>query len=136
MKLLFLSLDRREVTRTVTRLVLAGVRCAVCREAGDCSYGVWVQHEQDFPNALRIWMLHAKPRPLPPWAAVLQSVAPAGEEALGTEGMVFEAEGREQAGFECESAVAALVPCEAKCMAQNSWEAGRGIDGVWEISEG
>jgi hypothetical protein len=73
-KLLFVSSDPEEIIRTVRYLLRAGVRCAVRRERWNSCYGVWVQNEEDFPRALRIYMDCAKPHPLPPWAEVLESL--------------------------------------------------------------
>ena len=75
-KLLFVSSDSDEIIRTVRYLLRAGVRCAVRKERWNSCYGVWVQNEEDFPRALRIYLDCAKPRKLPPWAEVLESLAP------------------------------------------------------------
>lgn len=61
-KLLFISNNPREITWTVRRLLQSRLRCAVRKERWNSSYGVWLQDKADFPKALRIWRLPAKPK--------------------------------------------------------------------------
>ena len=61
-KLLFISSNPREVTKTVSRLLQSRVRCEVRKERWNSCYGVWLQDQEDFPKALRIWRLSAKPK--------------------------------------------------------------------------
>ena len=61
-KLLFVSADSAEVTRTVQRLLQAGIRCGVSRERWNSCHAVWLQDDKDFVRALRIWQLYARHR--------------------------------------------------------------------------
>ncbi len=77
MKQLCSSSDLRELTELVKRLVSLAIPCAVCKDSGDSRLSVWVQQDRDFPLALKIFADRDKPRPLPPWACLLDSPAPA-----------------------------------------------------------
>lgn len=75
MRLLFLSSEPAELRQTLKWLLRASIPCAVWRGDGIARYGVWVQNDEDFPKALRIRMLWAKPRPVAPWVHLLESAA-------------------------------------------------------------
>jgi len=74
MKLLFISSDQEEVAKAVKQLLFALVRCLVSKEGP--GWGVWVQDKKDVPRALNMFALWAKPRPLPPWSALLELETP------------------------------------------------------------
>ncbi len=72
-KLLCVSSNAEEFIRVVQNLLQAGVRCVVREGKCETSHEVWVHHE-DFLTALRIKVDYFRPRPLPPWAIVLESL--------------------------------------------------------------
>jgi hypothetical protein len=134
-RLLFASSDRAEMTRTVKSLLLAGVRCEVRKERRSSSYGVWLQEERDFPRALGIWKLYAKPRPLPPWASVLESVVPASARAESADETVSAVMGQDEGSPEPASTAVAVMPRDATCVRPGRREFGGCVDGVWVIDE-
>ncbi len=71
MKLLLSSYALEEVGCVVKRLVQARIPCGVCKDPINSYWSVWIQQDVDYPLALRIFTHHAEPRPLPPWACVL-----------------------------------------------------------------
>lgn len=81
MKLLHLSSDLREITRSVKRLLRMRVRCAVC-EYSNSQVGVWVQHDTDFLRASKIIADEKTGRALPPWASLLGEPLSAEHAAL------------------------------------------------------
>ena len=134
-KLLFVSTDTQEVTQTVKWLLRSGIRCEVRRERWNSCHGVWLQDERDFPKALRIWMLYSKPRPLPAWASVLESIAPESAPARSAEGRGSTAEGLAKGDPGPAGAQADRVPGSASRAARGQGAPGRGVDGVWLIPE-
>jgi hypothetical protein len=80
MKLLCSSSDLRELEGLVKRLVCVGIRCAVSKDSGSSQLSVWVQQDNDFPLALRIFTNRPKPRPVPHWASALDLPLPAIEK--------------------------------------------------------
>jgi len=82
MKLLCSSSDLRELERLVKRLVHVGIPCAVCKDSVNSQLSVWVQQDNDFPLALKIFVDRDAPRPLPPWAELLDSPALAAEGCI------------------------------------------------------
>lgn len=73
MKLLCLSWEFGEVEGLVKRLVCVGIPCGVSKDSGNSQLGVWIQQDEDFPLALRIFANRPAPRRLPHWACVLHS---------------------------------------------------------------
>ena len=73
MKLLCSSSDLGELEGLVKRLVCVGIRCAVCKDSSNSHLSVWIQQDNDFPLALRIFVKRDAPRRLPHWACVLNS---------------------------------------------------------------
>ncbi len=80
MKLLCASSDLGELEGLVKRLVRIGIPCAVCKDAIGSQLSVWIQQDCHFPMALRIFVERDKPRPLAPWARLLDSEVPATED--------------------------------------------------------
>ena len=76
MKLLCTSSDLGELEALVKRLVRIGIPCGVCKEPNSSRLSVWIQQDEDFPLALRIYANRPTPRRLPHWACLLDS-APA-----------------------------------------------------------
>jgi hypothetical protein len=84
MKLLCSSSDLRELKELVKRLVRIGIPCAVCKDSINSQLSVWIQQDNDFPLALKIFVSRDKPRALPPWASLLDSAVRATEDAAMT----------------------------------------------------
>ena len=80
MKLLCASSDLGELGGLVKRLVRIGIPCAVCKDSSGSQLSVWIQQDCHFPMALRISVERDKPRPLPPWANLLDLDVPANED--------------------------------------------------------
>lgn len=77
------SSDLGELQSLVKRLLHIGIPCAVCKDSINSQLSVWIQQDNDFPLALKIFVEQDKPRPLPHWARVLDLVPPAtGDSAL------------------------------------------------------
>jgi hypothetical protein len=81
MKLLCASSDLGELKELVKRLVRIGIPCAVCKDSIPSQLSVWIQQDNDFPLALKMFVERKKPRPLPPWASLLDVAVPATEES-------------------------------------------------------
>ena len=80
MKLLCASSDLGELKELVKRLVRIGIPCAVCKDCIDSQLSVWIQQDNHFPLALKVFVERDKPRPLPHWASLLDLAAPATED--------------------------------------------------------
>jgi hypothetical protein len=80
MKLLRTSADPQELEGLVKRLICAGIPCAVCKDTPGADLSVWVQQDNDFPLALKIFVSHGAPRPVPRWAYLLDEPLFATEE--------------------------------------------------------
>ncbi len=80
MKLLCASSDLGELKGLVKRLVGIGIPCAVCKDSSNSQLGVWIQQDSDLPLALKVFVERDKPRPLPPWASLLELAVPATED--------------------------------------------------------
>jgi hypothetical protein len=81
MKLLCASSDLGELKELVKRLVRFGIPCAVCKDCIDSQLSVWIQQDNHFPLALKVFVERDKPRPLPHWASLLDLAAPATEDS-------------------------------------------------------
>jgi hypothetical protein len=71
-KLLGVSFNPHEIVRAVQHLLRAGVRCAVSQRSRGSPHEIWVQDPLDFVSGFKIWLDCSKPRPLAPWAPVLE----------------------------------------------------------------
>ncbi len=80
MRVLCSSSDLSELTELVKRLLSLGIPCAVCKDGGNSQLTVWIQQDDDFPLALKIYVERKAPRPLPPWASLLDAPAPVAKE--------------------------------------------------------
>jgi hypothetical protein len=80
MKLLCASSDLGELKGLVKRLVHIGIPCAVCKDSISSQLSVWIQQDSNFPMALKIFVERDKPRPLPPWASLLDLAVPAKDD--------------------------------------------------------
>lgn len=85
MKQLCSSSDLRELTELVKRLVALGIPCAVCKDGGSSRVSVWIQQDNDLPVALKIYVEWKAPRPVPPWAYLID-LPPAAAEAPAVAG--------------------------------------------------
>ncbi len=81
MKQLCSSSDLRELTELVKRLVRVGIPCAVCKDGSNSHRSVWIQQDNDFPLALKIYAERDAPRPVPPWASLLGESLAAPEDS-------------------------------------------------------
>jgi hypothetical protein len=79
MKQLCSSSDLRELTELVKRLVRIGIPCAVCKDGGGSQVSVWIQQDNDFPLALKIYVEGKAPKPVPPWAYLIEVPLPEAE---------------------------------------------------------
>ncbi len=106
MNLLFSSCDPPEVERTLKRLLWARIACGVGKDPVNSYLTVWIQRECDFRRAMTIFMHRSMSRPLPHWAAVLESFGSAKKRstpaaANGLEGprvVVVESKGATRTG--------------------------------------
>jgi len=81
MKQLCSSSDLRELTELVKRLVCLGIPCAVCKDGGNNLVSVWIQQDNDFPLALKMYVERKAPRPVPAWAYLIEVPVPAAEDS-------------------------------------------------------
>ena len=104
MKLLCASSDLGELGGLVKRLVRIGIPCAVCKDSSGSHLSVWIQQDCHFPMALRISVERDKPRPLPPWANLLDLDVPAKEDPA-----VAASEGCTEPGTEAKNSASVVV---------------------------
>jgi len=83
MKLLSASSDLGELKELVKRLLHIGIPCAVCRDALNSQWSVWIQQDNDFPLALKMFVERRTPRPVPAWAHLIDVPVPEAEESAG-----------------------------------------------------
>jgi hypothetical protein len=81
MKQLCSSSDLRELTELLKRLLCVGIPCAVCKDSSNAQLSVWIQQDNDFPLALKMFAERGAPRPVPPWAYLVDLPVPASEDA-------------------------------------------------------
>jgi hypothetical protein len=71
MRELYSSSELREHTELVKRLLDRGIPCAVFKMSRNCRLSVWIQHDSNFPQAMKVLADQNRAWPRPPWVCVI-----------------------------------------------------------------